>query len=307
MRIMMIFAILTILVVSFSGGCYAATDSVNGKDLGRYTTPSPDGSTREDLVAFIEEAVSYVQENGQDEAIRAFNDPHGKFIKRDLYIFAYDFNGTTLANPLWPDLVGKNNINLTDSNGVEIIKDLMIVAKRGKGFSYYVWPNPAHENREELKLTYVERVNDALWLGAGIYLAGPVPYFSPEDREGLIAFVEDARSFALQNGKESALEEFNNLSGRFVNASRYIFAYDFNTTTLALPMQPDLIGTSRLDIKDSNGVSFCRDFTAQAREGSGLSYLLYPDPAENMTVKLKLDYVMKVDDTWYLGSGLYAE
>ncbi|VVB67317.1 Single Cache domain 2 [uncultured archaeon] len=150
-------------------------------------------------------------------------------------------------------------------------------------------------------------MNDALWLGAGIYLAGPVPYFSPEDREGLIAFVEDARDFALQNGKKSALVEFNNRSGRFVNASRYIFAYDFNTTNLALPMQPDLIGTSRLDIKDSNGVSFCRDFTAQAKDGSGLSYLLYPDPADNMTMKLKLDYVMKVDDTWFLGSGIYAK
>jgi len=304
---MIIFATIIILVVSFSGSCYAVTVLVNSSDSSRYTMPSPDGSTREDLVAFIEEAVSYVQENGQDEAIRAFNDSEGKFVKRDLYVFAYDFNGMTLANPYRPDFVGRNNINLTDQNGVGIIKDLTIVADRGKGFSYYIWPNIAHENKEELKLAYVERVNDALWVGAGIYLAGPVPYFGPEDREGLIAFVKDARDFALQNGKQSALEEFNNRSGRFVKGSSYIFAYDFDGNTLALPFQPDLIGTNRLDAKDANGVSFCQDLTALARNGSGLYYLLYPDPTENMTVKLKLDYVMKVDDTWFLGSGIYAK
>ena len=42
-----------------------------------------------------------------------------------------------------------------------------------------------------------------------------------------------------------------------------------------------------------------------AKSGSGFAYFIYKDPAENMTSRLKLDYVMKVNDEWFLGSGIY--
>jgi signal transduction histidine kinase len=289
----------------FCSGC-AQTNAGTNNSSSNYLMPAPDGSTKEELVAFLESAANYTKEKGQEEAVRAFNDPKGMFIRKDLYVFAYDFNGTTLAHPYRPDLVGKNNINLTDTNGVPIIKNMMVVAMRGKGFSYYVWPNPAHENKEELKLTYVLKVSDNLWLGAGIYLAGRTPYFSPEAREDLTAFVKDAREFALVNGKQKALNAFNDPQGKFIKGDRYVFAYDFNSNTLALPFAPALIGTNRLDTKDPNGVSIGQDKAALARTGSGLYYYLYPDPAENMAVKLKLSYLTKVDDTWWLGSGIYA-
>ncbi|MDD2754648.1 MAG: hypothetical protein PHS80_03870 [Methanothrix sp.] len=44
-----------------------------------------------------------------------------------------------------------------------------------------------------------------------------------------------------------------------------------------------------------------------ARMGNGFSYYIYPDPSMNMTARLKLSYVAKVDDTWFLGSGIYAK
>lgn len=307
MRVAKAFMILLFLIVSFSSSIYAITNADNSNKTSQYLMPATDGSTEEDLTSFVDEAVAYVQEKGQNEAIKVFNNPNGSFIRKDLYIFAYDFNSIELAYPYRHDLVGKNNSNLMDSNGVAVVRNLMIAAKRGNGFSYYVWPNPAHGNEEELKLTYVVKVNDALWLGSGIYLAGPAPYFSPEDRESLTSFVKNARDFALRNGRQKALDAFNNRSGEFVRGDRYIFAYDFNGTTLALPFQPDLIGTNRLDLNDPNGVNIVRDQNALARTGGGLFYLLYPDPAENMTIKLKLNYVMKVDDTWFLGSGIYAK
>jgi polar amino acid transport system substrate-binding protein len=44
-----------------------------------------------------------------------------------------------------------------------------------------------------------------------------------------------------------------------------------------------------------------------ARIGDGFLYYIYPDPSRNMTLALKLSYVTKVDDTWFLGSGIYAK
>jgi len=41
--------------------------------------------------------------------------------------------------------------------------------------------------------------------------------------------------------------------------------------------------------------------------GNGFTYYIYPDPSRNMTTSLKLSFVVDVDGTWFLGSGIYSE
>ncbi len=271
-----------------------------------YLTPIANGSTKEDLVSFLDEAKEYVLNNGRDEGLAAFSDPAGEFVRGDLYVFAYDFNGTLLAHPYLPELVGRNNLDLVDPNGVPMIENLMEVAKLGEGLLYNVYPNPVQENAEELKLVRALKVDDDLWIGSGIYLVAQPPRFSPEDREVLRAFVDEARNYSVENGKESALEVFNDPAGEFVRGDLYIFAYDFNGTTLALPFQPELVGQNRIEVEDANGVAFVKDFVSIARSGGGESYYIYPNPADNMTEELKLSRVTKVDETWWLGAGIYG-
>jgi len=261
---------------------------------------------REDLISFVNEARDFVVEQGKDKALQIFNDPGGRFVRGEHYIIAYDFNGTCLAHPYEPKMIGENVLNATDSNGVALKRNMREVAKRGSGFSYYIWPNPAHLGAEELKLTYVLKVDDGLWLGAGTYLAGQAPIFSNESRKDLVDFVDGARDFALNTTKEVALETFNDKNGKFVEGNRYIFAYDSAGIALALPNQPDLIGKNRIDLKDPNGVDINRDMVALAQSGGGFIYYIYLDPARNMTSGLKLSYITKVDDTWWLGTGIYA-
>jgi polar amino acid transport system substrate-binding protein len=76
---------------------------------------------------------------------------------------------------------------------------------------------------------------------------------------------------------------------------------------LALPYQSELIGTDRFDSQDPNGVYFVQKAIDTARMGNGFFYYIYPDSSRNMTQALKLSYVVKVDDTWFLGSGIYAK
>lgn len=57
------------------------------------------------------EAVHYVYEQGRDAGIREFNDPSGTFSDPEMFIFAFDMNGTLLANPYFPGLVGQNRTN----------------------------------------------------------------------------------------------------------------------------------------------------------------------------------------------------
>ena len=260
----------------------------------------------EDLIAFVNEARDFVIEQGKDRAIEVFNDPNGEFVRGELYIIAYDFNGNRLAHPYRPEGIGENALNVTDSNGVTDVRNMREVARRGSGFAYYVWVNPAHSDAEELKITYVRKVDEEMWLAAGTYLSVQTPIFSNESREDLVAFVKGAKNFALNNTKDEALKAFNDINGSYVGGNRYIFAYDFAGKCLALPIQSELLGENRIDITDSNGAEYIRDMIALAQSGEGFIYYIKPDPAENMTQGFKLSYVTKVDDTWWLGAGIYA-
>ena len=291
------------LAVAILGTLFVSLAVANGNNSSSYILKP---EAREGLISFVNEAKDFVLAEGRDKALQAFNDPNGKFVRGELYIIAYDFNGTRLANiNKKSGTIGENVLNVTDSNGVAQVKNMLEVAKRGSGFTYYIWPNPAHSNAEELKMTYVLKVDEGLWLGAGMYLHGNAPIFSNESRKELVAFVENARAFALNHTKEDALKAFNDRNGEFVKGNQYIFAYDFKGNTLALPFEPEAIGTNRIDLKDPNGVYALPEAIDVAKSGGGFTYVIYKDPAKNMTNRLKLRYVTKVNDEWFLGSGLY--
>ncbi len=106
--------------------------------------------------------------------------------------------------------------------------------------------------------------------------------------EEMVAFVEKAFEFAKVEGKEAALAEFNNRSGRFVDGELYIFAYDLQANTLALPFQPQLVGTNRWNLTDPAGNHPLPDTIRAAQSGGGFSHFIYQDPSDNNTVKPKL-------------------
>jgi signal transduction histidine kinase len=271
-----------------------------------YAPPIADDGARMELLSFLEDARNFTLNNGKDEALKAFSDPNGEFAMGEKYIFAYDFDGTLLAHPYLHNLIGRNNLDLVDPNGVHFVKNLIEVAKSGQGFAYNVYPNPNRSNQTELKLLYVVKIDDNLWIGSGIYLPGMAPLFSFEDQRTLRAFVDEAREYALTNGRENALSVFNDPEGEFVKRDLYVFAYDFSGNALSLPFQPTLVGANRLDAKDANGIAFTKDNLELARAGSGQSYYLYPNPGENMSVELKLSYTTSVDESWWLGSGIFS-
>ena len=128
-----------------------------------------------------------------------------------------------------------------------------------------------------------------------------------EKSADLVDFVNKAKTYAIENGKDKALAVFNDRNGPFTKGDLYIFAYDYEGRNLALPYQPGLIGTNRLDAHDPNGVYFLQQAIDMARLGNGFHYYIYPDPSRNMTPALKLSYVANVDGTWFLGSGIYAK
>jgi cytochrome c len=118
--------------------------------------------------AMVKRAVAFIKANGPDKSYDEFT--NGKSFKdRDLYVVVYDLSGKNLAQGANPRLVGKDLINLKDSDGKPIIKMFVDLAKdKGKGWVLdYKFLNPVSQKLEP-KAMYLERVGDTL-VGCGIY------------------------------------------------------------------------------------------------------------------------------------------
>jgi len=133
------------------------------------TTLVPMTATKEEMVAFVKEAVTYAHQNGKEKALAEFSRKDGSFFRGVLYIYAYDINGTTIAHPVNLEKIGVNRLNEKDAEGNLFIQDLRQAAINGKGFSTYYYINPIHNNSVEKKLGYAMSVDPTWWLGSGIY------------------------------------------------------------------------------------------------------------------------------------------
>jgi polar amino acid transport system substrate-binding protein len=127
-------------------------------------------SNETELADFVEFAASHARDVGKYEAIKDFMDLNGSWVRGDIYIFAHEFNGTSLCLPYMPKEVGTDRSNIQNDQGIYINRDMRSIALNGSGFYEYNWQNPL-TNQSEPKISYVMKVDDTWYLGAGIYKA----------------------------------------------------------------------------------------------------------------------------------------
>jgi cytochrome c len=120
---------------------------------------------KDDAKAMVEAAAKAVTANKEDglKQIQA-----GKFVKGEVYAFAYDLTATMLAHPKNPKLVGQNLAEKPDVEGKLFRKEIVEKAKSaGTGWVDYVYKNP-ETNAVENKTTYLKRAGDVV-ICAGAY------------------------------------------------------------------------------------------------------------------------------------------
>ena len=255
------------------------------------------------MQAFVEKAVAYAGANGKDAALTAFTAPGGEFHEGELYIYAYDFNGTVIAHGGDPSLVGRNLIDMTDPNGVHVIQELVRLARGGGGWLYYTWPNPQHGNAQEPKLGYVEKVDDTWFLGSGTYGAAAV---EPPSKAEVKALVNKAHAYVHKVGRKKAFAAFMKKDGPWVQGELYIFADRFDGIVLCFPTKPWKVGKSLWNSRDPHGRYPVRMMSRVARtKGSGWVTYEYNNPAQGNQMQRKYSYVRRGGDDWFLGSGTY--
>ncbi len=128
------------------------------------TAFADDSGTPDEAKALAIRAGELLKSEGPDKAFPEF-EKGAAFHDRDLYVMVYDGTGKCVSHGANPALIGKTLIDLKDTDGTYLIKDL--VAVQDTGWVDYKWPHPVTKKIEP-KTTYVVRVGEYR-VGVGAY------------------------------------------------------------------------------------------------------------------------------------------
>jgi cytochrome c len=127
-----------------------------------------DGASKDDAVAMVKKAVSFIKEQGADKAYPEFTGKDAKFIDRDLYVVVYQLDGKVLAHGSNAKFVGKDLIDAQDVDGKLYVKERVeMAAKQPSFWQDYKFVNPVTK-KVEPKQMYCEKVENTA-VCAGIY------------------------------------------------------------------------------------------------------------------------------------------
>ncbi len=123
---------------------------------------------KDDAKSLVKQAAAFVKYQGKGKALAEISKPKGTFDRGETYVFAYDLQGVMVAHPKNPALIGKNLIDVPDSDGKLFRKEIVEKARvKGSGWVDYLYLNP-ETNELEHKTTYLLKVGDII-LCCGVY------------------------------------------------------------------------------------------------------------------------------------------
>ncbi len=129
-------------------------------------------ATTKEAEMLVHKAIEYLQKEGREKALAAFNDPKGPFTYLDLYILVMATDGTVLAHGRNQKFVGQNDVDKKDAAGnYHFARRIVAIGNGpGKGWLEYEIENP-QSHKVENKVAYVERTGDMI-VSCGVFKPG---------------------------------------------------------------------------------------------------------------------------------------
>ena len=123
---------------------------------------------------WVERAKAFYAAAGKEIALAEFTNWRGQFVQNQQYIFVIDLDGNMLAHGMNQLFVGKNFMEVKDTEGKKFISDIVTQAKsEGKGWADYNWADP-FTKKALPKTLYFEKVDDMI-ICCGTYRETPDP------------------------------------------------------------------------------------------------------------------------------------
>jgi len=122
---------------------------------------------KEDAIQMVDDAAAAVSKD-KAAATAEISNAKGRFVKGELYVFAYDLGGIMVAHPINAKLIGKNLMDVPDAGGKMFRKEIIDAVKAsGAATVDYKYKNP-QSGAIENKVTYCKKAA-VLAVCAGYY------------------------------------------------------------------------------------------------------------------------------------------
>lgn len=126
-------------------------------------------AAQQECILKCQAAKAAILKNGLAATIKKINKKDKAYVSDVTYVFVMKMDGTMLGHPYKPSLIGKKLIDTKDKAGKYFFKEFIKIAnEKGSGWVDYTWPKP-NEEKPSPKTSYILKVNDKLFVGAGIY------------------------------------------------------------------------------------------------------------------------------------------
>jgi signal transduction histidine kinase len=238
------------------------------------------------VVDAVKDAVGQIEKNGRT-GFPLFHDPTSPFIAKDAYIFVIDTNGVDLVNPGFPNLEGRNILDVKDTQGKQLIREMFkVVQTSGSGWVDYMWPKPG-ESVSTQKSAYVSKAkmgDQWVLVGCGVYLADAlkaVPAGKKMTAPELMTRVREAAAVFEKQG-EKAYPEFRKKGSKWFRDDTYFFVWTMDGTRVFHAADPTLEGRKDGAVKDVLGRPYGKMFmeAASSPSGEGWVHYMYPEPGD---------------------------
>jgi signal transduction histidine kinase len=122
----------------------------------------------DEALALVERAQQLIATVGVDAAFRQMREKGSGFVDRDMYVFAVDRDGTYRVHAANPGMEGRRIHEVAGIDGVQFTRDAWQLTERGAAWVEYEILN-LDAGVVQPKTSYMERVNDRLVMGCGVY------------------------------------------------------------------------------------------------------------------------------------------
>jgi diguanylate cyclase (GGDEF)-like protein len=197
------------------------------------------------------------------------------------YFFIYSMDGINLMHPIFPNLEGKNLLEVQDVRGNRIMQDHIDTMKvKGEGFSRWWYPKPGEIEKEFEKIGYSKKFTPLdLYVGTGEYIVN----IEEDIKEKLLKWITDVR----------------------FGEHGYIFLLDQYGNTLA-HYNKDKIAPTKYSRENPNQGPITQEMLSLALSGGGfMQYVSAFKPSSTENAE-KLSFIKGYSDWgWAIGAGVY--
>lgn len=266
------------------------------------------------VIDAVKDAVGQVEKDSET-AFKIFHDPKGPFMAKDAYIFVIDINGVDLVNPAFPSLEGRNILDVKDTRGKQLVREMLkVVQTGGSGWVDYMWPKPG-ESISTLKSSYVSKAKiGEKWVlvGCGVYLADAPKATSKTKKltaPELMKLVREAAVVFEKNG-EKVFPEFRKKGTKWFRNDTYFFVWTMDGVRVLNAANPAIEGENVNGTKDVIGRPYGKMFldAAATSKGEGWIHYMYPEP-QDIFPTWKSSFVKRVTfpsgKQYLVGCGIY--